>query len=142
MVPVPPSSPSVGLLETCLEVDDLPRSLDFYTRFFGFPVMVNEGHFCALDVAGRSVLLIFCRGRQHGGQMSCGRIPPHGGSGTSHIGFSTSEADLPAWEARLAEWNIPVESKFTWPTGGTSVFFRDPDGHLLEFLTPHVWPTY
>lgn len=74
--------------------------------------------------------------------MSCGRIPPHGGSGTSHIGFSTSETDLPAWEARLAAWNIPVESKFTWPTGGTSVFFRDPDGHLLEFLTPRVWPTY
>ena len=29
-----------------------------------------------------------------------------------------------------------------WPRGGESVYFRDPDGHLLELATPGLWPGY
>jgi catechol 2,3-dioxygenase-like lactoylglutathione lyase family enzyme len=30
----------------------------------------------------------------------------------------------------------------TWPLGGTSLYFRDPDGHLLELATPGIWAVY
>jgi catechol 2,3-dioxygenase-like lactoylglutathione lyase family enzyme len=49
---------------------------------------------------------------------------------------------LSAWQARLGKQKIPIESTLTWPDGGTSIYFRDPDGHLLELLTPGVWPIY
>ncbi len=26
--------------------------------------------------------------------------------------------------------------------GGTSLYFRDPDGHLLELVTPGIWSIY
>ena len=26
--------------------------------------------------------------------------------------------------------------------GGTSLYFRDPDGHSVEIATPGVWETY
>jgi hypothetical protein len=29
-----------------------------------------------------------------------------------------------------------------WPEGSTSIYFRDPDGHLLELVTPGLWPNY
>ena len=43
-----------------------------------------------------------------------------------------------AWRAE----GIEVESRMCWPAGGESVFFRDPDGHLVELVTPGVWAVY
>jgi len=69
-------------------------------------------------------------------------IPAHGGSGVLHVGFGVSAAELPAWEARLAACGVEVESRMRWDRGGTSLYFRDPDGHLLELLTPGVWENH
>jgi catechol 2,3-dioxygenase-like lactoylglutathione lyase family enzyme len=30
----------------------------------------------------------------------------------------------------------------TGPRGGHSIYFRDPDGHLLELATPGLWAGY
>jgi catechol 2,3-dioxygenase-like lactoylglutathione lyase family enzyme len=35
---------------------------------------------------------------------------------------------------------IAIESRITWARGGTSLYFRDPDGHSLEVATPGLWP--
>nr|WP_237705563.1 hypothetical protein [Chthoniobacter flavus] len=37
---------------------------------------------------------------------------------------------------------MEVESRVTWERGGESIYFRDPDGHLLEMLTPGVWTIF
>jgi catechol 2,3-dioxygenase-like lactoylglutathione lyase family enzyme len=37
---------------------------------------------------------------------------------------------------------VAIESRMEWPRGGKSIYFRDPDGHLLEVLTPGVWAIY
>jgi catechol 2,3-dioxygenase-like lactoylglutathione lyase family enzyme len=29
-----------------------------------------------------------------------------------------------------------------WEGGGTSLYFRDPDGRSVELATPGIWPTY
>jgi catechol 2,3-dioxygenase-like lactoylglutathione lyase family enzyme len=132
-----------AILETCLDVTDLARSRDFYAGLFGCPAMKSSERFCAFNFAERQVLILFRRGSDPSGTtLPFGFIPPHGSSGRGHIGFSVPEDSLPAWRARLAERGIPVESSFTWPAGGTSLYFRDPDGHLLELLTPGVWPSY
>ncbi len=31
---------------------------------------------------------------------------------------------------------VTVESRITWSTGDQSVYFRDPDGHLIELNRP------
>jgi len=48
------------ILETCLHVADLQRSREFYADLFGYPVMKSDHRFCAFDVGGRQVLLLFC----------------------------------------------------------------------------------
>ena len=47
-----------------------------------------------------------------------------------------------AWEKHLAACDVPVESRITWPRGGTSLYLRDPDGSLLELATPGLWPSW
>ena len=29
-----------------------------------------------------------------------------------------------------------------WERGGQSIYFRDPDGHLVELATPGIWAIY
>jgi catechol 2,3-dioxygenase-like lactoylglutathione lyase family enzyme len=50
--------------------------------------------------------------------------------------------ELGAWSAHLEAQNVAVESRITWPRGGTSLYFRDPDGHSIEVATPGLWPSY
>ena len=132
-----------AILETCLYVTDLRRARDFYAGLFGYPVMKFDERFCAFNVGDRQILILFRRGSEpRGTVLPFGFIPPHDSSGQAHIGFRIPRESLAAWRTRLEERGIPVESSFTWPTGGTSVYFRDPDGHLLELVTPGVWPNY
>ena len=130
-------------METCLHVEDLNRSRKFYSDLFGYPVMKFDERFCAFDVGNSQVLLLFVRGSDpEGTVLPFGTIPAHGTSGHSHLGFGIPSASMSAWRERLEEKGVPIESSLTWPDGGASIYFRDPDDHLLELLTPGVWPNY
>jgi catechol 2,3-dioxygenase-like lactoylglutathione lyase family enzyme len=143
ILPPDNDAPLSAIVETCLSVADLPRARDFYRKLFGYVLMHSDARFCAFNAGPRQVLLLFLRGNDpHGSVLPFGTIPPHGTTGVAHVGFSIPAESLSAWRARLAQHAIPIESSFAWPSGGTSIYFRDPDGNLLELLTPGVWPNY
>ncbi len=129
--------------ETCLDVADLTRAARFYRELFGFETIEGDDRFCALSVAGQHVLLLFLRGATtRPVRTPGGMIPPHGTSGVSHVGFAVPKESLPQWEAMLREHGVAIESKVTWPLSGASLYFHDPDGHLIELLTPGTWSIY
>lgn len=131
------------LRETALYVDDLERAKRFYKEVLELKSLVEDGRFCALDVGGRSVLLLFLRRSSVADtELPGGTIPPHDGAGPVHAGFAVEAAEIAAWEAHLGANGVEIISRVSWPRGGRSVYFRDPDGHLLELLTPGVWSTY
>ena len=132
-----------AILETCLHVADLAQSRAFYTGLFAYSVLKGDDRFCAMATPAGQILILFQRGSDPlGTELPFGYIPPHGSTGEAHIGFSVPASSLEAWRARLAAQGIEVESSFTWPAGGTSIYFRDPDKNLLELLSPGVWPNY
>jgi catechol 2,3-dioxygenase-like lactoylglutathione lyase family enzyme len=126
-----------GLLESSLYVDDVAASARFYEKIFGFRVISDfGGRGCAMQAGKHQVLLLFKKGGSRTIQS------PHDGDGELHIAFAISAAELPKWEAWLAGNGIAVEEKRTWEPGGQSLYFRDPDRHLLEVATPGVWSIY
>ena len=132
-----------SVLETALYVDDLSRARAFYEGSFELPLLFANQRMCAFDVGGRNVLLLFLRGGSFEDMPTPGgAIPGHDGQGPLHVGFAITAEELPAWEKLLQERGILVESRVTWSRGGTSLYFRDPDGHLLELATPGLWATY
>ena len=132
-----------GVLETALYVDDLDRAGRFYEGLLGLAVLTSDARFRAYDVGGRSVLLLFQRGSTlETVRLPGGIIPPHDGRGPLHMAFAIGPDELGAWERRLGEAGVAVEGRTDWPRGGCSVYFRDPDGHLLEFATPGLWRIY
>jgi catechol 2,3-dioxygenase-like lactoylglutathione lyase family enzyme len=135
--------PLAGVLETALYVDDMARARAFYEGALGLAPMFADDRLTAYPVGGRSVLLIFRRGATlETAHLPEGDIPPHDGAGPIHCALAVAAEDLPAWEARLAARGVPIESRARWRRGGISVYFRDPDGHLLELATPGLWPIW
>jgi catechol 2,3-dioxygenase-like lactoylglutathione lyase family enzyme len=141
-----PAVPRInGVVETILYTDDLARASEFYRRVLGLTVMKGDGErFQALDSGANRVLLLFKRGGTLTPQPvpSGGIIPPHDGSGPYHLAFAISKADYDAWSARLLDLGVKIESETRWERGGRSIYFRDPDNHLVELATPGIWPNY
>jgi catechol 2,3-dioxygenase-like lactoylglutathione lyase family enzyme len=129
------------ILETSLYVEDLDRSRSFYERLFGFSAIFQDERMCAMEVPGEQVLLLFCHGMtDEPAPGPDGFIPPHHGRGALHLAFAIPYGELAAWQGHLVEQAVPLESSLHWPHGGTSLYFRDPDGHSLEVATPGLWP--
>jgi catechol 2,3-dioxygenase-like lactoylglutathione lyase family enzyme len=138
------SAPRInGVVETCLYSRDLPRSVRFYQDQLGLRLLESGERLCVFSVADKQVLLLF----RSGGILKPiptpgGLIPPHEATGQLHIAFAMSKEDFIAWEKHLVEHGIAIESKVNWPTGGLSIYIRDPDNHLVELATPGIWEVY
>jgi catechol 2,3-dioxygenase-like lactoylglutathione lyase family enzyme len=131
------------VLETALYVDDVDRAVDFYRDLFEFDVLFHSDRAAGLDVCAQQVLLLFRKGATlEAIESDGGTIPPHDGDGNLHMAFAIPADALAAWEGVLAEKGIDIEARYHWPRGGHSVYFRDPDGHLIELVTPGCWATY
>ncbi|MSP03316.1 MAG: glyoxalase [Acetobacteraceae bacterium] len=131
-----------GILETSLYVDDLWGAIAFYRDLFGFELFFQESRMTALGVPGGQVLLLFQRGAtlEPAPGPGGGFIPPHHGEGNLHLCFAIPFRELAAWEAHLLARGLPIESRLVWAGGGTSLYFRDPEGNSLEVATPGLWP--
>ena len=135
------SRPQVnGILETSLYVEHPTQSVEFYRRVFGFELIdtdakesiSDETRLCAMRAGDRSVLLLFKKGAS----------ADTNATGAIHVAFGISRSELPAWEAWLSQQKITIELRKTWKYGGQALYFRDPDGHLLEVVTPGVWSIF
>jgi len=129
-----------GIVESSLYVDSVARSVQFYKRVFGFePIdtdekegVTDQTRLCALRAGDRSVLLLFKKGATDDTDAT----------GAIHVAFGIARSQLTAWEQWLANQGIAIEFRKTWKYGGEALYFRDPDGHLLEVVTPGVWSIY
>jgi catechol 2,3-dioxygenase-like lactoylglutathione lyase family enzyme len=132
-----------GIIESCLYVEDVDRAAEFYEEILGLRRIAGDTRFLAYSVADRDVLLLFKKGATTDPlEFPGGIIPPHDGSGHNHLAFSVSGDQLAAWEKKLTDHLIAIESRVHWTAGGKSIYFRDPDENLLEIATPGVWSIY
>jgi lactoylglutathione lyase len=123
-----------GLFETHLTVADLPRSVAFYRDVVGLPVALE------LPERGAAFHWIGKRGRAMLGLWSIGSAPM---GMQLHIAFDMPLADVLAAPERLRIRGVEPLSFFGEPASEPSVigwmpaaavYFRDADGHMLEYL--------
>jgi lactoylglutathione lyase len=123
-----------GLFETHLTVADVGRSTAFYRDVVGLPVALE------LPERGAAFHWIGAPGRAMLGLWSIGSAPMNM---TLHVAFDVALDDVLGAPARLREQaQVPLSffgtetdepSVIGWMPAA-AVYFRDPDGHQLEYL--------
>ena len=136
-----------GIVEAALYVREVAPAAKFYQDLFGFEVELQAELIAVLRVPGGQALILFPHKIAEAPTITPpiaidGTIPPHGGTGRMHVAFSIKPDMLDDWRQRLAERGVPIEGVVRWKRGGTSLFFRDPDAHLIELITPGLWSFY
>ena len=120
---------SIELNHTIVPARDKVASAKFFARILGLPFDEKAaGHFAPVRV-NESLTMDFGDGDT---------FEVH------HYAFKVSEAEFDAMFGRILAERIPYGSgppnpfddmKINHRDGGRGVYFRDPDGHVLELLT-------
>ena len=131
---MPESVPVRGLFETHLTVADMERSVAFYRDVVGLELALS------LPERGATFFWIGAPGRAMLGLWSLGSMP----MGMSlHVAFDVALDDVLGAADRLRSLGVTPLSFFGAETTEPSVigwmpaaalYFRDPDGHSLEYL--------
>lgn len=121
--------------ETCLYVQDLDRTEDFYNGKLNLKVIARtEGRHIFLKV-GSSVLLCFIADTTENEKA----LPVHYGKGKMHIAFEVPKENYREAKAWIRSKGIEIEHEQHWFKDYHSFYFRDPDGHSLEIVPKGMW---
>jgi len=135
-----------GLVETALFVEDLVRAGDFYEKVLGLSKVKASDTGCVFRVADQRYLLLISRKAAHtpnktasGDVLPPCALPQQEGRGPGHIAFGISADAVNSWRARLERYDVDLLSEIGWENGARSLYFRDPDGHMIELATTGIW---
>lgn len=137
-----------GLLETTLFVKDLSNASAFYEQVLGLEKVEQSDVGCVFKVTERQLLLLVTHEKARvpsktpGGEVPPCLVGPREVGGAGHLAFAVAATELREWRARLESKSLEVLSEVAWESGARSLYFRDPDGHLLELTTPGIWNVY
>ncbi|MEJ2420868.1 MAG: VOC family protein [Acidobacteriota bacterium] len=124
------------ILETCLYVDDLEAAERFYAEVLGLQFFAREeGRHVFFRCGSRMLLLFDPTATLPPGQD----LPPHGTRGPGHLALGVPADSIPAWKSRLRERGVEIETEAEWPSGQSSIYFRDPAGNSIELAPPGIW---
>jgi catechol 2,3-dioxygenase-like lactoylglutathione lyase family enzyme len=136
----PTMSPS-RVLETCLYALDLDEAERFYHDVLGLEVYSRMPGRQIFFKCGDGMFLVFNPEATAAveGRVNGAIIPRHGTSGQGHVAFAVGESEIEYWRSRLGDAGVGVESEVIWPSGGRSIYFRDPAGNSIELAVPSIW---
>lgn len=134
-------APPKGILETVLYADDLAATEAFYRDILGLVPFVTAKGRHVFYRCGDQVLLIFDPRATNTPPPADAAlpVPAHGALGAGHVCFRAEADEIDTWHRHLTRHGVVIEADFVWPSGGRSIYFRDPSGNCLEFAEPKIW---
>jgi len=113
-------------------VDDVERSIDFYTANFGFTVLSNQAPAFADVQLGELRLLLSGPLSSAARKMPDGTTPSPGGWNRIHFVVEDIEAEV----ERLRQAGVSFRNEIVTGPGGRQILLDDPSGNPIEIFQP------
>jgi catechol 2,3-dioxygenase-like lactoylglutathione lyase family enzyme len=126
------------LSEAAIYTSDLDAAKRFYHDVLGLEIISRMENRGIVFRCGETVLLVFDPERT---RVPDAGVPTHGASGEGHIAFVVEDSELKRWRARLIDFDVAIEAEVDWPSGGRSLYFRDPARNVVELAPLTLWRT-
>lgn len=128
-----PDTPDIGeMVNVRYMVDDVERSLDFYTTHLGFTVRMSAAPAFADVTRGHLRLLLSGPASSAGRPMPDGEKPGPGGWNRIHLLVDDIEAEV----GRLRAEGLPFRNDIVVGPGGSQILLEDPSGNVVELFQP------
>jgi len=124
------------LSEAALYANDLAAAERFYHDVLGLEIVSRMDDRGLAFRCGATVLLVFDPART---RIPDAGVPTHGATGEGHIAFVIDDSEFDSWRDHLRQFGIAIEAEVGWPTGGCSLYFRDPARNVVELAPPTLW---
>ncbi len=130
-----------SILETVVYCSDLVAAGEFYELVVGLKLLSQEPNRHRFYQLAGGMLLIFRAETTEQATVRIGEqvIPRHGAHGPGHLAFAIDQDQYDAVRQRLLSRGVAIEAEIGWPTGGRSIYCRDPAGNSIEFATRNLW---
>ena len=113
-------------------VDDVEKSIEFYTKYLGFESHINAAPAFADVTRGNLRLLLSGRESSAGRPMPDGTLPYPGGWNRIELVFE----DLAAEVERLKAAGLHFRNEIISGPGGLQILLIDPSGNFIELFQP------
>ena len=112
----------------CLITEDVSALAGFYERIFNCQAEGDQAH-AEIKIGGVEITIFSKAGME---RLAPGSME-HAGYGSFTMGFAVDDVD--AEYKRLSALGVEiVKNPTTHPWGCRSLWFRDPDGNLIDFI--------
>ena len=127
------------IVETSIYSTNLEDMKDFYVNKLGLEFVSEQKDRHVFIKTDNNMLLIF----NHEITITENETS-HGAStppSVIHIAFEIDSGEYDTAKKMLIESNIQIEKEIEWGNriGSKSIYFRDPAGNLVEFITKYYW---
>ena len=127
------------IVETSIYSSDLEKMKEFYVDKLGLTLVSEQKGRHVFLKTDKNMLLIFNYGVT-GAEKETG----HGAStppSMVHVAFEIESDEYEDAKDLLEKNNIQIEKEVVWENNikSRSIYFRDPAGNLVEFITRNFW---
>jgi catechol 2,3-dioxygenase-like lactoylglutathione lyase family enzyme len=113
-----------GLTHLAIAVKDVETTLQFYTRIFDMEIMYHQKNMIQLTTPGSRDILVF---------EEIADAPIGQSAGIAHFGFRLRNAwDIEEVHKKILASGAKIVDKGEFVPGSPYIFFKDPDGYLIE----------
>ena len=121
-----------GMISVRYMVNDVDKSIAFYTKHLGFELLTNASPAFADVKRGNLRLLLAGPQSSAGRPMPDGRVPGPGGWNRLHFVVDDIDAEV----ARLRAAGATFRNDILTGPGGKQILLEDPSGNVVELFQP------
>jgi catechol 2,3-dioxygenase-like lactoylglutathione lyase family enzyme len=119
------------LVNTCLITDKFQELVEFYQHILGVSAEISSGNYAEFS-SPRGVLAIFSADAQEKYIPGAAK-PANNQSAILQFKVGNVDAEYARLKGLVKTWVKPPTNQ---PWGTRSIYFRDPDGNLVDFYAP------